>query len=577
MKKARQILTLLLVMALALSLLGACAQTTSGASASPAASAKPSASAGPAATASGAATSAAPAASASAKPAESKAPVNADNAATKTVRVGIAGNPASLDPWSSFSEGRVDVLRNLYEFLFDISAIGKEIVPVIASGYKQVDDTTYSVTLYPNVKDSKGNAITADDVAFSYTTAIKLGFSGANLGSVDTVTAIDKLTVQIKFKSVAAGTFENAVGYTAIVSKAEYEKDPKAFISNPVGTGAYVVTKYVPGSSLTFSKNPNYWQTDSKLRAKFSQANIGTIQYVVIPEATQLTMALESGNVDVGYFVATSDLKRFEGNNKYAVLKAPKDLADVILFNGKEDNIFAKNVKLRQAVCYALDKKVLLKNAYDGVGQVCKTYGSAVFSDYLQKWEKEEYFEYNPEKSKLLLKDAGYANGVTVRLLVANKSEHIRMAQIMQSMLGAVGITVKIVQVDNTSFTSIARVDPSPAPWDICLDSRSSFDFIVNVWSFSFSAERNKGTTVNWFVDDKLQSLLKTATGLKTHNEANTDALHTHLKEICIGMGICNPTNNFVSVNTITSFTKDFKSRLLPGACTYTADFAGAK
>ena len=573
MKKAKQILTLLLVMALALSLLGACAQTPSGTSASPAASAKPSA----AATSAAPSAAASAAASASAKPAESKAPVNADNTDKKTVRVGIAADPAALDPWTLIGEGRVDVLRNIYEFLFDISAIGKEIVPVVASGYKQIDEKTYNVTLYPNVKDSKGNAITADDVVFSYQTAIKLGFSGSSLGVVDTVKALDKTTVEFKFKSVSAGSFENCVGYTAIVSKAEYEKDPKAYISNPVATGAYVVTKHVPGSGLTLAKNPNYWQTDSKLRAKFSQANIGNIQYVVIPEASQMTMALESGNIDMGYFVPTSDLKRFEGNKKYTVLKADKDLADIILFNGNADNIFAKNLKLRQAVCYALDKKVLLQNAYDGIGKVCYTYGSSIFSDYQTKWEKEDYYNYNPEKAKQLLKDAGYANGVTVRLLIANKTAHIRMAQIMQSMLGAVGITIKIVQVDNTAFTNIARVDPSQAPWDFYLDSRSSFDFLVNVWSFSFDADRNRGKTVNFFVDEKLQSLVKTATGVKTHTAENTEAVHQYLKDVCYGMGVCYGTNNFVSASTITSFTKDFKSRLVPGACTYTADFVGAK
>lgn len=557
MKKARKFLALILVMAMALTMLAACATGstekagTSGTAVSPGTTGT------------------------TETTGSQETPANADNMDSKTVRVAIAGDPAALDPWTLIGEGRVDVLRNIYEFLFDISAIGKEIVPVIASGYKQLDDKTYNVTLYPNVKDSKGNPITADDVVFSYESAIQTGFSGSTLGNLESVTALDKTTVQFKFKAVSAGTFANAVGYTVIVSKAEYEKDPEAFISNPVGTGAYVVTKHIPGSSLTLTKNPNYWQTDNSLRAKFSQANIGNIHYVVIPEASQLTIALESGTVDMGYFVATSDLRRFESNDKFTVLKAPKDLSDIILFNGQEGNIFADNQNLRQAVCYAIDKKVILQNAYDGIGQICKTYGSSVFSDYLQEWENEDYFEYNPDKAKQLLTEAGYPDGVTVRLLIANKTAHIRIAQIIQSMLAEVGITVNIVQVDSTAFTNIARVDPTQAPWDFYLDSRSSFDYIVNVWSFSFDANRNKGHTVNFFVDDQLQSLLTTATGVQTHTPENIDAVHQYLKEICIGMGLCYATNNFVSVKTITSFTKDFKSRLVPGACTYSADFVG--
>lgn len=555
---AKRVLALILLVVTALTLLASCSNGKTGNEDTPGSSA---------------AVSSKPQETGAATAAPQETPAEAANADTKTVRIGIAGNPATLDPWSTVGEGRVDVLRNVYEFLFDITYIGGPIAPVIASGYEQIDDLTYNITIYDYVHDSKGNPITSEDVVFSYVTAIELGFSGANLGSVESVTALDEYTVQLKLKSTGAGLFENAVGYTAIVSKAEYEKNPDAFISSPIGTGAYVVVEHVPGSSLTFKKNENYWQTDESLRAEFSKANIGTIVYSIIPEASQLSLALETGAIDVGYFISTADVHRFE-NDKYALYTPPKDLADLILFNGTEGNIFT-NQKLRQAVCYAIDNSLLLQNVYEGNGRVCKTYGSSVFSDYLEKWEDEDYLEYDPAKAKQLLAEAGYPDGVTVRLLTANRTHHVLMAQMIQSMLKEVGIKATLVTVDSSVFTSIVRVDPTQEPWDFYLDNRSSFDYVVNVWSFSFDANRNKGHTVNFFVDDKLQELLATSIDMKTHTPENTDAMHNYLKEICIGYGLCYGTYNFASVSTITELSLDFKSRLVPGACTYTADFIG--
>ena len=568
MKRVKKMLALALVIITVLTMMVACKPKEANTPASPPASPSSPGSAPPSNPPGAPGTSTTPGNQTPAPP-----PAAPDVLATKTVRIGIAGNPATLDPWSLISEGRVDVLRNVYEFLFDIPYIGGAIVPVIASGFEQNDLLTYTVKLYDYVHDSKGNKITADDVVFSYESALALGFSGANLGSVDSIKKIDDYTIQFKLKSPAAGLIENALGYTAIVSKAEYEKNPDAFISNPVGTGPYVVTEHVPGSSLSFTRNDNYWQTDKSLVAKLSQANIGNIRYLVIPESSQLTMALESGNIDLGYFVSVSDLKRFEGKN-FTTYTPPRDLADVILFNCLEGNVFT-NQKLRQAVCYAIDSSVMVKVVYEGHGWVCKTYGSSVFTDYLEKWQNEEYYEYNPAKAKELLAEAGYPNGLTVTLLTANRETHVKMAQIIQTMLKDIGITVEIQQVDGAVFASYARNAQSEIPFDFYIDQRSSFDFVVNVWSFSFDANRNKGWTVNFYKDDQLQKLLLTATDSRTHTPDNIDKLHNYLKEICIGYAMCHGTYNFVAVDTITDFTRDFKSRLTPGGCTYSVDFVG--
>jgi len=494
------------------------------------------------------------------------------SAEPKTVRIGIAADPATLAPWAVMSDGRVDVLRNVYEFLFDYERIGGEIIPCIATDYTQIDPKTYTVTINDNVKDSKGNLITADDVVFSYNSCIELGNQAVGMNPIESVTALDATTVQFKFNTTAAGSFTNAVTYCAIVSKSEYEANPDAFTSTPIGTGPYVVDDFVPGSSVAFSKNSNYWQTDESLRAPFSQANIEHITYKVIPESSQLTMALESGDIDIGYYVASSDVHRFE-NDSYNVTAIARDLMEVILFNCDESNVFS-NEALRKAVCYAIDSQVVLDNAYDGVGGIGKTYGSPIFGDYLDEWNEQDYYEFSIEKAKEMLVEAGYPDGLNVTLMTDNSNAHVKMAQVIQSLLKNVDITVEIVQYDDT-LISTYRFDPTQ--FDFYIASKSSFDYITSVWKFSFDANAYKGKTLNFYVDDKLQTLLNTAMDANTHTPENINAVHEYLKEICIGYGICYGTNYLVSTNTVTDLALDSKTRVLGGACTYADGFVGAK
>ncbi len=486
------------------------------------------------------------------------------NLEDQTVRIAMAFDPATMEPWAAMGDGRVDVLRCVYEYLFDYECVGGDLLPVIASGYEQVDDTTYQVTLYDNIYDSQGNHITAEDVVFSYETCIELGNQAVGMSAIESVTALDETTVQMKFVTTAAGTFANSVTNVCIVSKAAYEADPDHFASKPIGTGAYVLDEFVPGSNVVFSRRDDYWQTE-ELRARLSQANIGHVEYKVIPEASQLSIALESGDVDIAYYIPTSDIHRFEGVEGYQVTSLPKDLAEVILFNCDESNVFS-NQQLRQAVCYAIDSNVVLQNVYDGAGGVCKTYGAPVFADYNKEWDNEEYYEYNLEKAKELLAAAGYEEGLSIRLMTDNGPVHARMAQIIQSLLGQVGIQVEILQYDNTLINTY-RFDPTQ--FDFYIANKSSFDFITSVWKFSFDMVSYKGQTLNFYKDDQLQTLLETSLDSKTHTAENVNAVHEYLKDICIGYGVCYGTNYVVANDRVSELAIDFKSRIVGGACSF--------
>ena len=482
----------------------------------------------------------------------------------QTVRIAIPFDPSTMEPWATMGDGRIDVIRHVYEYMFDYEKIGGDLLPSIASGYEQVDDTTYRVTIYDNIKDSAGNPITADDVKFSYESTIEIGNQAIGVNTIDHMDVIDDTTIDFVFNTTAAGAFANAMTNTAIVDKEAYEADPDHFASNPVGTGPYVMDEFIPGSSISFTKRDDYWQSEEDC-ARLSEANIGHVIYKVIPEASQLTIALESGDVDIAYYIASSDTHRFEDVEGFHLAALPKDLAEVILFNCDPSNVFASK-ELRQAVCYAIDSAAVLQTVYDGAGGVCKTYGSPLFADFNEKWNEEDYYDYDADKAKELLAQAGYPDGISVRLMTDNSPVHTRMAQVLQSMLSVAGINVEILSYDGTLINTY-RFDPTQ--FDLYIANKSSFDYITSVWKFSFDQVAYKGKTLNFYVDEDLQKMLETALDAKTHTEENIDAVHYALKDLALGYGICYGTNYIAYNDKVSELAIDFKTRVVGGACIF--------
>ena len=222
-------------------------------------------------------------------------------------------DPGDLGPFVGMSLGRIGVLNTMYEFLL------ADETPVIAESFEtNADGTSTVVKIRAGVKDSAGNAVTAADVAYSYTTGMAAG-NLRPLGDIESVTATDDTTVEFKFKKALSGRdVEGILGEQPIVSKTAYEASADKFATKPVSTSAYVVTESVPGATITFEKNAAYWQTDAALQSPFAKQNVDKIIFQVIAEPAQHSIALETDAADISGSVSGTDVTRFEGNDKFA-------------------------------------------------------------------------------------------------------------------------------------------------------------------------------------------------------------------------------------------------------------------
>jgi ABC-type transport system substrate-binding protein len=490
------------------------------------------------------------------------------------VTIAIGADPSDLSPFVGMSMGRIAVLKTIYEYLFESDTMGSDAVPMIAKSVVKTADKTYAITIFDNIVDSAGNKITASDVAWSYNTGIAAG-KMRPLNDIKSVTATGTYTVRFEFKvEFGVGGLDKALSECPIVSQKSYEGSPDKFATKPITSGPYVLTKYVPGSSLTFERRKDYWQTDPKYRTLFSQANAEKIVFQVITEPAQHAIALETGSADISAAVSGADIANFKSMPSFTVFQFLDNLTQNLQYNGTVGNPFTKK-ELRQAVAYAINTKAMCQAVAPGASAPAHTIGNGNFGGYLKKWDTEPYYDYDLAKAKQLFDAAGYKPGqLTVKLLCQNDVNTGLMAQVIQASLSQLGIVVKITQVEPAVYNTLMY---EPTAFDFAIGASAGGDFIFSPWLLTCEQGRNKGTTSNFFKDDKLQSLLMTASSIDGFTPANVDAFHQYLKEQLYFYGLLSYMNNVVSVKGITKVVRDTRGQIIPGACEFASDFKAKK
>ncbi len=335
----------------------------------------------------------------------------------------------------------------------------------------------------------------------------------------------------------------------------------------PVTTSPYKLTEYVPGSSLTFEKRDDYWQTDKSMGPKYNQANVQKIVFQIITEPSQHAIALETGSAHVSGSIAPADAAGFKDNPDFSIFTFQDNLTQLIVFNGSEGNPFTSK-ELRQAVAFAVDTKAMCEAISPGACTAASTIGNSNFGGYQDKWEGENYYAFDLAKAQELFAASGQTAGLSARLLAQNDPRSGLMAQIIQSQLKEIGITVEINQVEASVFNQL-KTDPTA--WDIMIDAAAGGDFIVNPWQLVYDQNRNNGATGGFVKDDQLQTLLDTA--VTEFTSETIDAFQQYQKEQVYDYGLLSFHNIVVAVKGITKVVVDGRGQIFPAAFEFSPDF----
>ncbi|WP_409967840.1 ABC transporter substrate-binding protein [Bengtsoniella intestinalis] len=363
-----------------------------------------------------------------------------------TLTIGIASDINNLNPLAQNDQINNNCLALTHQTLVFLTNDTNEHVANIAQSWEWVSDNELVFHLVENATFSDGTPLTAEDVVFTYEMAIDPSQSSVSgsLGLVEAVSVVDAYTVSFQTTSYSNEILSVMAGYpTSIQSKAAYESG----MESPwlIGSGRYVFEEWKEGQYVSFQLNENFWGDEP-----------GVAQQIIFKpylESSARVAALQSGEIDVCIDPPINELSFLEDDANVTVETRSGTRLFYFGFNTEAEPF--DNETLRQAVACAINRDQIVQVILSGYGQTQTTIvNRGVWSFY----DDMEGFDYDVERAKELLAEAGYAEGeLTVELYASNGSPYKEIAPMIQEYLRQIGITVNIVSLDEATFKADAQ------------------------------------------------------------------------------------------------------------------------
>jgi peptide/nickel transport system substrate-binding protein len=351
---------------------------------------------------------------------------------------GQGADVTSFDPHIGKETPAVQVTNHIFDTLVEVDETSGELKPQIAEKWEQVSDVEYRFFIRKGVKFHDGSELTAEDVKFSLDRAIATTAVAYIVDFISSVTVENQYTVLVTTKAPYGPALRNlAVPFAAIVPKSYVEADPDALLSRPVGSGPYKFVSWSQSDSVRLEAFDEYFGEKAKTK---------NLLMKVIPEASQRTIALETGEIDLAYDVTVNDLKILEADENLEVFKAPSLSCYYISFNMRKSPF--NNKLVRQALSHAIDRRLIIDTVLSGAGEPADAIiAPAVYGYYSTGFDK-----YDPDLSRQLLARAGYPNGFSCTLWVNNNQERVEICQAIVEMFREVGVNARLEVLEFGAF-----------------------------------------------------------------------------------------------------------------------------
>ena len=352
----------------------------------------------------------------------------------------------------------------------------------LAASWEFTDPSTLVVHLrqgihWQNIAPVNGREFTASDVAFHFDRLFGLGggftkpapyyANVSRWAPLTVVTAIDKYTVSLKWSiSNPEIILETLRGPSTAVDEEATEVVQQYGNTNDwhnaIGTGPFILTDFVSGSSATLIKNPNYWGYDERY-PKNQLPYTDKLNIIIIPDDATALAGLRTGKIDLLNQMNLQEAQQMQKTNP-AVSQVPIILSHTTTIDPRVDVKPFSDIRVREAMQMAIDLPTIAKTFYGGS---VSSDPSSLTSNYMTGWglpysqwpqDLKDQYAYNPTQAKQLLAAAGYPNGFNTDI-VAVSSGDLDLLQIVKSYFAAVGINMSITTMDAASWTTFVQVN----------------------------------------------------------------------------------------------------------------------
>ena len=341
--------------------------------------------------------------------------------------IALGSEPTTLDPQVREDGGERAVNDNVYETLMARSPDGRLTAGLAASEPRLVEANTWEVKLRPGIRFHNGETFNADAVVHSVKRLIDPAFKSEQISFFSTIKdarKVDDLTVQI----ITDGPDPILPGrlYWMKMVPPGHSKDPR-FAETPVGTGPYRFVKWNRGQNVILEANSAYWG---------AKPAIQKVTYRFVSDSGTRLAGLMSGEFNL----ITNLLPEFTKQVPQAIHMLGLEHPIVIL---NADGGPTKDVRVRQALNYAVDKKALAEGLFEGYAQIAQ--GQLLSPSFFGFSKAVGPYPYDPEKAKALLKEAGAA-GASVEI-IGTAGRWLKDREMVEAVAGyweAVGLKPKV-------------------------------------------------------------------------------------------------------------------------------------
>jgi len=398
-----------------------------------------------------------------------EAPEAAEPSAGGTIIVGLQAEPTTLDSAQISDYNSHRAAYGMYDHLLRFKDESTAVEPGLVESWEISDDgLVYTLNLRKGVKFHDGTDFNAEAVKFNIERQIdpnhpyhdtgEFPYAEFTWGMADKIEVADEYTVNITLKEIFAPFLNHlAMHPAAMVSPAAIEKHGRDISIQPVGTGPFKFASWTPGVEVVLEKNPDYWGDPPKIDR--------VIYRPIIEDQSRLT-ELEAGGVNFIVNIPPDELARLKGDDRFTVVEQAGMHTWWVAFNHTRAPF--DDTRVRQAMNYAVNKQAIVDNILKGTGILAINPLPPVVWSYTDDVQR---YDYNPEKAKELLAEAGYPDGFSCVFWIpesgSGMQQPVPMGTAMQADLKAVGIDCKIETFEWGTYLDKVIVPPEDAEFDL--------------------------------------------------------------------------------------------------------------
>lgn len=381
-----------------------------------------------------------------------------------TLRAALAFTFPTLDPHLTTSRYNPTMMMMfdgfMRHYLVDREKGVFESRPELAVSWERPEPTKFVMKLRQGVKFHDGTEFDAEAAKWNIDRWITHPqfYAKAYTGSMDSVDVLDKHTVRINLKAPQS-SLEAILGLStdpnfAVISPTAFEAmGEEAFGTKPVGTGPMKIVEWRRDDRLILERFDGYWdQGEDGKPLPYIDSLVE--RFIQDPSVTLAEM--RSGNIDLTENIEAKDIAAVKNNPELTYWEipwaGPHYFTMGISFKGGK---LHDNLKLRQATLYAVDREAMARTFGFGVGK----------AHYYPYWgpgmlgydESNPRYDFQPEKAKQLLTEAGFPNGVDITLSVITRAQELRIGEMVKSMWDKVGIRTTLESMERLAWIDKIR------------------------------------------------------------------------------------------------------------------------